>query len=183
MNPEANVPWLLLLASSHSGPGPLGDVSYIQRVNTEGGVIPAASRSGCTQPGKLKEVPYVATYNFFRQSPLGPTINIPADIVPPAEYKRVWSTFAQGTIQYQRDAKMPDKWFLLNSEADLSILPGTVSLGDHLEDGTGDNKWIFYEGQLWWDIHGKAVATAAVDPRGVVWTLYNVTSSVPYASG
>jgi hypothetical protein len=62
---EGTIPWLLLSATA-TGAGPYGDkfaeVSYIQRVNTTGGVAPALP---CTA-GKVAEVPYTADYRFFK---------------------------------------------------------------------------------------------------------------------
>lgn len=54
------VPWLLF-ATTATGPGLLGDVRYVQRLDTIGGVAPAG---GCTA-GEKKRVPYTATYTFL----------------------------------------------------------------------------------------------------------------------
>ena len=62
-NPDA-IPWLLLGAVDSDGPGALDGVTYIQRVNTVGGLIP-------TEPGEfdgeVARVPYTADYYFYRQ--------------------------------------------------------------------------------------------------------------------
>jgi hypothetical protein len=59
------IPWLLLSATA-TGTGPYGGtlagVTYIQRVNTTGGVAPALP---CTA-GRVAEVPYTADYRFFK---------------------------------------------------------------------------------------------------------------------
>jgi hypothetical protein len=59
------IPWLLLRAVSTEA-GPFGDklvkTTYIQRVNTSGGVAPAGP---CTA-GAQAEVPYTADYYFWR---------------------------------------------------------------------------------------------------------------------
>jgi hypothetical protein len=60
-NPQRDVPWLLLQATSTAGPGLFADVQYIQRLNTEGGVAPAGE---CTT-GWSVSVPYKATYEFW----------------------------------------------------------------------------------------------------------------------
>jgi hypothetical protein len=61
-DPDA-IPWLLLKATSAQGPGLFGGVTYIQRVNTEGGLAPA-------EPGDVVgeevRVPYTAGYYFYR---------------------------------------------------------------------------------------------------------------------
>ncbi len=60
-NPNS-IPQLLLSAASHSGTGIFSDVTYIQRLNTVGGIAPAAPP---TALGQTSDVPYTATYRFF----------------------------------------------------------------------------------------------------------------------
>ena len=57
------IPWLLLQTVTNDGPNPLGSVSYIQRVNTKGGLAPTAPGSSI---GAVAEVPYTAEYYFYR---------------------------------------------------------------------------------------------------------------------
>lgn len=64
-NPDA-IPWLRLKAVSSSGPGIFHRVTYIQRVNTTGGLAPAAPGS---VPGEIARVPYTAEYYFYRAHP------------------------------------------------------------------------------------------------------------------
>ena len=67
-----SIPWLLLHAVGRQA-GPTGGnmltrTTYIQRLNTAGGIAPAA---GCTQPaeiGALALVPYTTDYFFYRAS-------------------------------------------------------------------------------------------------------------------
>jgi hypothetical protein len=58
-----SIPWLLLGAVETEGPGIFRRVTYIQRVNTEGGLAP-------TEPGDfvgdIARVPYSADYYFYR---------------------------------------------------------------------------------------------------------------------
>ena len=63
--PDATaIPWLLLEAVSTSGPGIYSNVTYIQRVNTKGGVAPAGPGSFI---GEIVKVPYTAEYFFYRE--------------------------------------------------------------------------------------------------------------------
>ena len=55
------VPELLLKATATRGDGLFGSVSYVQRLNTAGGVAPAGT---CTQ-GAQTSVPYSAVYLFY----------------------------------------------------------------------------------------------------------------------
>jgi hypothetical protein len=62
--PDATaVPWLLLETVSTAGNGIFSKVTYIQRVNTVGGLRPAAPG---TNVGDEIGVPYTAEYYFYR---------------------------------------------------------------------------------------------------------------------
>jgi len=58
------VPLLLIEATEHEGTGKLQQVTYIQRLNTTGGVAPA---TGNAKSGDEVKVPYTADYVFFGQ--------------------------------------------------------------------------------------------------------------------
>jgi Protein of unknown function (DUF3455) len=58
-----NIAWLLLRAVATS-PGRLAQTTWIQRLNTTGGVAPAGA---CT-PGATTAVPYTADYFFWREA-------------------------------------------------------------------------------------------------------------------
>ena len=57
------IPWLLLQTVSNEGPGVFDSVTYIQRVNTVGGLVPTAPGSAI---GVVTDVPYTAEYYFYR---------------------------------------------------------------------------------------------------------------------
>jgi hypothetical protein len=61
----ASVPWLLIKGLSHGGTGPLSRVTYIQRLNTEGGVTPRDPCQAAENFGATKKVPYEADYYFY----------------------------------------------------------------------------------------------------------------------
>ena len=62
--PDATaIPWLLLQTVSTDGNGPFSSITYIQRVNTKGGLAPTAPGSLI---GTVAEVPYTAEYYFYR---------------------------------------------------------------------------------------------------------------------
>ena len=58
---SGNIAWLLLQAVATTD-GRLGRTTYVQRLNTSGGVAPAGT---CT-PGATIAVPYTADYFFWR---------------------------------------------------------------------------------------------------------------------
>ena len=57
------IPWLLLSAASTEGRGIFGDLTFLQRVNTVGGIAPATPGAF---PGQVARVPYSADYFFYR---------------------------------------------------------------------------------------------------------------------
>ena len=57
------IAWLKLQKVSSEGSGIFSSVTFIQRVNTTGGIAPTAPGSTI---GELKEVPYTAEYYFYR---------------------------------------------------------------------------------------------------------------------
>ena len=58
---QHDIPWLLLQSTSNMGPGVLGEVRYIQRLKTKGGVAPART----CEAGETASIPYEATYAFW----------------------------------------------------------------------------------------------------------------------
>jgi len=66
VTPDASaIPWLLLGATSHVGDGLLSTVSYIQRLDTVGGIAPSADACTVDHVGESARVPYTATYFFY----------------------------------------------------------------------------------------------------------------------
>jgi uncharacterized protein DUF3455 len=57
-----DIPWLKLDVVGRRGNGTLADVTTVQRINTNGGVLAGA----CDQEGGLRSVPYSADYVFLR---------------------------------------------------------------------------------------------------------------------
>ena len=57
------IPWLLLQTVTTDGSGIFSSVTYIQRVNTRGGLAPTAPGVSI---GAVAEVPYTAEYYFYR---------------------------------------------------------------------------------------------------------------------
>jgi Protein of unknown function (DUF3455) len=57
------IAWLLLSKYQTGGSGIFSSVTFIQRVNTTGGLVPSTPG---TAHGELREVPYTAEYYFYR---------------------------------------------------------------------------------------------------------------------
>ena len=64
------IPWLLLKVTSRSADptGRLWRTTFIQRINTTGGLAPAAGSCNAATVGTRQHVPYTADYLFFRKS-------------------------------------------------------------------------------------------------------------------
>ena len=62
VDPKA-IPWLLLQAKTTQGPGVFARTTYIQRVNTTGGLAPSTPG---TSDGEVARVSYTAEYYFYR---------------------------------------------------------------------------------------------------------------------
>jgi hypothetical protein len=62
-DPDA-IPWLLLRGAAADTPGDFGSTTYIQRLDTAGGMAP---KDGCDEEhaGAVARVPYTAVYVFF----------------------------------------------------------------------------------------------------------------------
>ena len=58
------IPWLRLQSVTTGGPGIFSSVTWVQRVNTQGGVAPATPGDSI---GASAEVPYTADYYFYRE--------------------------------------------------------------------------------------------------------------------
>lgn len=58
-----SIPWLLLQTVSNDGPGIFNSVTYVQRVNTTGGLAPTAPGP---YVGAEVKIPYTAEYYFYR---------------------------------------------------------------------------------------------------------------------
>ena len=56
--------------SEHDAPGAFGDkmvpTTYIQRINTTGGLAPAAASCNASSTGLVQEIAYTADYFFWK---------------------------------------------------------------------------------------------------------------------
>jgi hypothetical protein len=64
----AAIPWLLLRAASNAGTGRMADVTFVQRIQTYGGLAPNGG-CGTSNVGAVVRVPYHATYCYYRSIP------------------------------------------------------------------------------------------------------------------
>lgn len=64
-DPTIAIPWLLLQTVLTTGTGKITDVTYIQRVNTTGGLAPTTV-ADAAHAGEQALIPYTAEYFFYR---------------------------------------------------------------------------------------------------------------------
>ena len=62
---EGSIPWLLVTVTGHSGEGVLNRVTSIQRINTKGGMPPAAANCDPSKQNAEVNSSYTADYYFF----------------------------------------------------------------------------------------------------------------------
>ncbi|MCO5600899.1 hypothetical protein L7F22_055016 [Adiantum nelumboides] len=171
-NPK-NIPSLLLRATSHSGNGALSMVSYVQRVNTVGGV---AFPSQCKEQGAMLRVPYRAQYRFWWQADI-PATSTPASIMVPKGHTLLTSFFGSGFQIYRYDGS---KWVLANVSCTLSSLPGTPAMGKHYFldglNGQSQPTWEFFSPHG--RVSAKLIQKAQKSSSDVPWFLLQVTNSV-----
>ena len=60
-----SIPWLLVIATGHSGAGLFAQVTSIQRIHTRGGRAPAAASCDSSKLGTGATIPYTADYYFY----------------------------------------------------------------------------------------------------------------------
>jgi hypothetical protein len=60
------IPWLLLKKTSTTA-GQLGPTTYVQRLNTRGGLEPAAAGCSAARVGVERWIPYTADYRFWKE--------------------------------------------------------------------------------------------------------------------
>jgi Protein of unknown function (DUF3455) len=67
VTPDTNaIPWLLLSTKPTGRPGRLAQTTFIQRINTTGGLAPTEP-CGASNVDQVKEVPYTADYTFWKK--------------------------------------------------------------------------------------------------------------------
>jgi hypothetical protein len=64
VDPESSISWLLVKVIAHKGKGLFSEVSFINRINTHGG-LPPKSVCDSNHLGGEKRVPYTADYIFY----------------------------------------------------------------------------------------------------------------------
>ena len=103
------IPLLRLTALDTAGEGLFADVTFLQRLETEGGLAPTGT---CRRPGSRTYVPYAATYVFWSGSL--PRPEVPSTIAVPAGHDVAYVGHATGAQIYEcaLDATSTPAWRL-----------------------------------------------------------------------
>jgi Protein of unknown function (DUF3455) len=64
-SPDGSIPWLLLQGVSPQGNGALGKISFVQRLDTVGGMAPSADTCTTEHDQQVARIPYSALYVFY----------------------------------------------------------------------------------------------------------------------
>jgi hypothetical protein len=184
----AAIPWLLLRASSTTGTGVFTNVTYVQRLNTTGGVAPATG-CGASTSGTDTSVAYTADYYFYTGGGtaawLTPPANIPSAIAVPSGSTLAIHDHGVGTQIYTCTASggaggaggsgadagaITYSWVLKGPDAILSDV-NFAQVGTH---GVGPT-WTSSDGSM---ISGTKVAQANATASGAIpWLLLKATST------
>ncbi len=184
----AAIPWLLLRASSTTGTGVFANVTYVQRLNTTGGVAPATG-CGASTSGTDTSVAYTADYYFYTGGGvaawLTPPANIPSAIAVPSGSTLAIHDHGVGTQIYTCTASggaggaggsgadagaITYSWVLKGPDAILSDAT-FAQVGTH---GVGPT-WTSSDGSM---ISGTKVAQANATASGAIpWLLLKATST------
>ena len=184
------IPWLLLRASSTTGTGVFTNVTYVQRLNTTGGVAPATGCDASTS-GTDTSVSYTADYYFYTGGGvaawLTPPANIPSAIAVPSGSTLAIHDHGVGTQIYTctasggaggaggggADAGPTNySWVLKGPDAVLSDAT-FAQVGTHSVGPT----WTSTDGSM---ISGMKVAQAnapSATPPAIPWLLLKATST------
>jgi hypothetical protein len=178
------VPWLLLRATSTTGTGVFSNVTYVQRLNTTGGVAPATGCDASTS-GMDTSVAYTADYLFYTGGGvaawLTPPANLPSAIAVPSGATlavhdhgvgtQIYTCTASGGADAGADAgAVTYAWVLKGPNAVLSDAT-FAQVGTH---GIGPT-WTSSDGSM---ISGAKLAQASSTVSGAIpWLLLKATST------
>jgi hypothetical protein len=62
---SGSIPWLLVIATGHSGDGVLSRVTSVQRIHTKGGQPPPATECNASKAAREAKSSYTADYYFY----------------------------------------------------------------------------------------------------------------------
>ncbi len=178
------IPWLLLRASSTTGTGVFKDVTYVQRLNTSGGVAPTTGCAASTS-GTDTSVAYTADYYFYTgggaSAWLTPPSGVPTAIAAPTGTTLAIHDKGIGTQVYTCTAGTGGAggssdagtttytWVLKGPDAVLYDATYT-QVGTH---GTGP-EWTSTDGSV---VNGSKVAGSGGNATDVAWLLLKASST------
>lgn len=164
-------------ASFHKSFGAAYRVSYIQRLNTKGGLPPPNKSKYCSENSPVI-VPFEAEFWFYTQDTIPPLA--PATIAVPASDRAVVEGFfCQGIVDYSYDGS---QWQRKNMHGKLYLVPGGDEVGSfHMSDkpdGHGGRFSLETYNPNGWQVVGKIIShPVKVEDDSISWSLFKITSS------
>jgi len=168
---------VLAEASFHKNFGTANQMSYIQRLNTKGGLPPINKSKYCSEKLTVT-VPFEAEFWFYTQDMIPPLA--PATIAVPASDRAVVEGFfGKGMIDYSFDGS---QWQRKNMHGSLYLVPGGDEVGSFYmtdkPDSHGGRFCLEAQNPNGWRVVGKiAGRPVTVGDNSVPWSLFRITSS------
>lgn len=174
---SASIKQVLAEASFHKNFGTAYRVSYIQRLNTKGGLPPVDKSKFCLENSRVT-VPFEAEFWFYTQDTIPPLA--PATIAVPASDRAVVEGFFfQGMIGYSYNGS---QWQRKTMHGKLYSVPGGDEVGSFYmtdkPDGHGGRFSLETNNPNGWRVVGKIVGRSVTAGDGSIpWSLFRITSS------
>ena len=171
-----DLPDILALATNHTFEGTLSMVSYIARVNTQGGLLQNGGTCNRTIDNKLVKVPFTSEFHFWKQDLVPPSM--PRTLVLESQ-RPIEGFYGQGVIMYIYDGI---EWKEKSVNAKMYDVPGGTLLGSFFTRSVPDEKGGTYCWHLdnpdGFTLVGKlACKPEPVSPDCLPWSLNVITSS------
>ncbi|GLJ54305.1 hypothetical protein SUGI_1165130 [Cryptomeria japonica] len=169
---SSSIPQVLAEASFHKNEGIAYQISYIQRINTKGGILP---KKLCSENSTIA-VPFEAEFWFYTQDVIPPSV--PAAIMVPSG-RMVEGFFCTGPIIYSFDGS---QWQRRSLNGKLYNVPGGDEFGSFYMKDKADNHGgqflLQTENPNGWQLIGKISGRpTTISNDSLPWTLFTVTSS------
>lgn len=169
-----DLPDFLALASKHEYGGAASLMSYIARVNSEGGV--PLNNGYCQYEDKLIKLPFEGEFHFWKQDLVPP--NAPAALTVVSD-RAIQGVFAEGIVTYAHNGVL---WTQTGTNAELYDVPGGKKLGSFFIRETADYRggascWHFDDPNGFEVVGKHACNPISVTPGCLPWSLNVITSS------
>jgi hypothetical protein len=166
---------VLVEATFHKGSGIWSQISYIQRINTKGGLPPKTKDNNCSEKSVVI-VPFEAEFWFYTQDLIPPSV--PDAIAVPSDNLVVEGFFCKGILNYSFDGS---QWQTGKMHGKLYNVPGGDEVGSFYSNGKPDDQggkfYLEVADPNGWTVVGHISGSAPFVDNYIPWLLFKVTSS------